>query len=371
MAEEEFPTIVIDHGSLTCRFGFYGDDAPRVVPTVVGRDKSGENLKDFYVGEEAWSKRMELRLKYPIENGVVCNWTDMEAIWHHIFYNELKVEPQKHNMLLTEPPMNPAANRERMTEIMFETFETPLFTVVSHPVLSLFNSGCTTGIVVDSGDGASHAVPIYEGFLLAHAATGSYRLFAGRDVTEYLTQMLAELGYSFTPHERELVVDIKKKLCYIALDYDAEMAAATGSSDMEKIFTLPDGKIITLGDQRFRCPEVLFQPGLKDRDAPSFQDATFQSISKCDVEIQKDMYKNVVLSGGNTMFAGFSERMTKELTALAPPDTEVKVVTPCKDSAWRAGQSLAYPGLGQSKDWISKSEYWETGPTIVQKKCPV
>merc|ERR1712243_67334 len=170
---------------------------------------------------------------------------------------------------------------------MFETFNTPAMYVAIQAVLSLYASGRTTGIVLDSGDGVSHTVPIYE-------------------------------GYSFTTTaEREIVRDIKEKLNYVALDFEQEMATAAASTGLEKSYELPDGQVITIGNERFRCPEALFQPSFLVMESCGIHETTYNSIMKCDVDIRKDLYANTVLSGGTTMYPGIADRMQKEITALA------------------------------------------------------
>jgi actin len=311
--------IVIDNGSNMCKAGFGGDDVPRTVfPSIVGRPKNtfSKLYNSFYVGDEAMSKRSFLHLKYPITNGIVTNWDDMEKIWHHTFCYELRVAPEEHPVLLTDSPcFNPKPNREKMTQIMFENFLVPAMYVANQCVLALYANGRSTGAILNIGDDVTHAFPIYEGYVVSGAPLRMN--VAGRKLTDHLVNLLMERGLSFeTSSEREVVRDIKEKLCYVAMDFRDE-----SRSNVEKEYELPDGSVISLNTERFTVPEALFRPYLVDSENDGIDKLLFDSISKCGIYERKEMFGNIVLSGGTTMFEGIAERLRKEITYLTPIKT--------------------------------------------------
>ncbi|CDW86652.1 actin [Stylonychia lemnae] len=373
--EEEVTAVVIDNGSGMCKAGFAGDDAPRsVFSTIVGRPKMpgimvGLDQKEVYVGDEAQLKRGVLKIEQPIEHGIVKNWDDMEKVWHHTLYSELRVSPEEHPILMTEAPLNPKQNRERMTQIMFEVFNVPCLYVSVQGVLALYSSGRTSGVVLDSGDGVSHTVPIYEGYAIPHAIQRIH--LAGRDLTDYLKTLLAKRGYNFTTAaELEIVRDIKETMCYVVNNYEEALKEADESHACEKNYELPDGRKILIGYERFKCAEILFSPQHAGHELEGVHKYCYDSVMKCDVDVRRDLFQNIILSGGSTLFEGMGERMWQEIHQLAPSTNKIKILAPPerKYSVWLGGSILASLSTFQTM-WINKQEYDESGPAIIHRKC--
>jgi len=274
-------------------------------------------------------------------------------------------------VIVTEAPMNPKKNRERMIEMLFEKFCCPAAFVVIQAVMSLYSCGGTTGCVVDSGDGVTHIVPVYEGYSLPHAVQ---RLdLAGRDLSEYMVKILTENGYNMSSSaEKDIVRDMKETSCYV-IDGDFEemlSEAHKRPTDFELKYTMPDGQELMLLTERFRVPEVLFNPMIYGRELPGLHEATFKCVMTCDIDIRRSLYETIVLSGGTTMFPGMKERLEKEVKKLVPAKVKVDVKADPnrKYMVWK-GASLVAGLTNFPHMLIWKQEYDDKGPSIVHAKC--
>ncbi|KAB8211723.1 actin family [Aspergillus parasiticus] len=298
-----------------------------------------------YVGDDAIANAEMISFTNPIERGLITNWDDMEKIWSHAFASGLQVAPKEHPVLLTEHPLNPKSNREKTTQIMFETFQVPAYSIGIDAVFALYASGRTTGLSVDCGHGSTNFVPVYEGSPLPHSIL---QLDVGGDeITRYLMNTLG--GNSSSPN---LFQDMKEKHCYVALDFEQE-----SNHNIKHSYELPDGQIIEIGAEIFRAPEVLFQPMMI-------------GLEQSGIHEMADLYGNVVLSGGTSMLPGIADRLQKELMHLIPPNMMAMVVAPSerKNSTWTGGSMLASLSTFQER-WIPKEAYDETGPGIVHRYC--
>jgi len=374
--ENEGRVVVVDNGSHSIKAGLAGEDhdSVREFTSNVGRQtKPHEKIHVGHMTQDLKFTRLG-KVNKPIKKGIITSWDDMEVIWKHTFSNELHIDPEEHPVLLTESPLNPRMNREKMTMTMFETFRTPAIYAAMSAVLSIYSCGLTTGICIDAGYGASHTVPVYEGYALPYAIKKLD--IAGRGLTEYLANILRERGYHFRISEYERCLNsMKEKLAYCAQDFWAELAA----EDTKIPFELPDGQKINIGAELFRCPEPLFNPTLVGQRKGIHQLA-HQSIQQCSHSIRKDMYSNIVPSGGSTMFMNFDKRLYKEIKAISPKKRNIKIVTPPREQGttvappprrhltWVGGSILGSLTLFKEL-CISMDDYYEHGPRIVHRKC--
>lgn len=371
------PHLIVDLGSSYVKAGFSGEEGPRAVfPAIIGRPKNqdimvGSEQKDYYVGSEAEEKRGILNLNYPIEHGIIDDWDGLEKLLDHTFTNELRVVCEEYNVLITEMPLTPKVNREKLTQILFDTFNVRGFCLVSNALCSLYAAEKSTGVVVDIGDRVTHIVPVFDGYALPHSILQIN--LAGRDITDYLVKILSDRGYHLTTSaEREIVEDIKEKTCYVALDFEEELKQSKQGTSNEMNYEMPDGSVITIGNERFLTPEVLFQPSQIGSELAGIHEQVVMSINSSDFDVRRDLYQNIILSGGSTLFAGLPERLAKEVMRLAPQNLKSRVNVSAlperKYSSW-----IGAANLSETSDffprWIAKEEYQDAGPSVVHRKC--
>ena len=376
MTEREI--AILDNGSGFMKAGIAGEEAPTVYfPAIVGRpDKNlGKMIsvqsKDLYVGDEAIKMKGVCELNYPISNGIVQSWEDMETVWHHTFMNELRVDPKDlEGVLLTEAPRNPKKNREKMCEVMFESFEVNNMYVAIQAVMSLYAAGRTTGLVVDCGDGVSHTVPVFEGFSLPHAVEKME--IAGRELSNYLQKLLLEAGHSFTGSaSMQIVNDIKEKTCYVAQNYAEEREEAKKSSEHDTQYKLPDNQVIDIpATVRMGAPELFFDPSKNGKSCMSLPALAWSSITKSDIDTRKDLCRNVIMSGGSTLFEGIADRFKRELINLAPSGAEVRLTAQAdrKYAVFKGASTLASLSTFGSS-WVTREDYQEHGSEVIVRKC--
>lgn len=370
---EDVQALIFDIGSGTSKVGFAGDEAPKAhFPTVLSRPKLKKAMigvtKEHYIGHEARSKRATCSLTYPVHSGVVTNWDYLEKIWQHCFTNELKVVPSEHPVLLSEAIMNPKSNREKMAQIMFETFTIPAMHIALESVLSLYANGTTTGVALDSGEGVTQVMPVYDGCPMKRGMSKTD--VAGSELNYFLKQMLMQEGLPLeTGVGLETIRDMKEKHCYVATDFDTELYKSYKDHD-NQLYELPDGQVLQLGAERFKCTEALFKPEMVDKEACGVHDMISLAIANSEMDSRRDLYKNIYISGGSTLFPGFAERLKIELEQLTPAAMQIKVVAPQerKYAAWKGGSILASMPLFQHR-WIAKEEYEDAGAGIVHRKC--
>ncbi|PVV00357.1 hypothetical protein BB560_005268 [Smittium megazygosporum] len=377
--------IVVDNGTGFAKVGYAGSNFPEFVfPSVVGRpmlraeeaSTMGDMpypVKDINVGTEAAALRTVLSMSYPLENGIIKNWEDMKHLWDYTFFEKLGINPAETKILLTEAPLNPKSNREKMVQTMLEHYGFEGVYVAIQAVLTLYAQGILTGVVIDSGDGVSHIIPVYQGYSMPHLTK---RLdVAGRHVTRYLIKLLQQRGYEFNrTADFETVRQIKEKLCYISFDLDFDRKLSAETTTLVESYTLPDGRVIKVSSERFQAPECLFQPELVDVESSGIGELLLDTIQDAPIDMRADLYKHVILSGGSSMYPGFPSRLDKEVRqlylerVLNGDKSRLDVNPPNrKHMVFLGGAVLADVIKNNPAAWISKQEWDEMGNRCLDK----
>lgn len=351
--------IILINGSKTIKTGFSGECAPRsVYPSIIGYKTQNET----YIGEEAYSKRGILNTRNIFKKGSILNFDDYEKLFYHNFNNELRIAPDYHPHIFSEALGTTVQEREKLTQIMFDTFSIPAYYTDCDSKYTLYASGRITGIVLESGDETTTSTAIYDGCVLPF--TVQHHNVAGKEVTNYLIHLLNESKvYSENTMSTEHIVrDIKEKLCFF--DSNIKNRKHFGQS-----YQLPDGTMINLSNERKSAPELMFQPHLSQIKDTSIIEKINQSIKKSYSFLHQELCLNIVLGGGNTMFEGFSDRLTKELSKLFKNNVRVIALSDRLYSSWIGASIISSLSTFQNF-WLSKKDYDENGPQMIEYKSP-
>eukprot|EP01089_Gocevia_fonbrunei_P001603 TRINITY_DN1148_c0_g1_i1.p1 TRINITY_DN1148_c0_g1~~TRINITY_DN1148_c0_g1_i1.p1 ORF type:complete len:437 (-),score=118.48 TRINITY_DN1148_c0_g1_i1:120-1430(-) len=424
MSRTGLPAVVIDNGTGYTKMGYAGNTEPQyIIPTCIanpgaptagggpasgrgsGAGTAGAGGKkiakiddlDFFIGDEALANSKTYGISYPVRHGQVDNWTHMEQFWEQAIFKYMRCEPEDHHFLLTEPPLNPPENREYLAEIMFETFNVPGLYIAVQAVLALAASWTSkqvtektlTGTVIDSGDGVTHVIPVAEGYVIGSSI--KHIPLAGRDITAFVQQLHRDRGEKVPPAESmETAKRVKEKYSYVCPDIVREYSKYDTEPDQNKWFKKYEGVesvtkkpySVDVGYERFLGPEIFFNPEIFSSDwltpLPKIVDDTVQS---CPIDTRRGLYKNIVLSGGSTMFKDFDKRLQRDIKRavdyriqrseelsggrIKSAAIDVKVISHHMQryAVWFGGSMLASTPEFY-KVCHTKAQYDEVGPSI-------
>jgi len=403
------PAVIIDNGTGYTKMGFSGNVEPQyIIPTVLatkGDDglagkKDGIEDLDFHIGNAAFDNASTYQVNYPIREGIVANWDNMERLWQRCMFEYLRCEPEEHYVVLTEPPLNPPENRELTAEIMFETFNVPGLYIAVQAILALAASWTSksvterslTGTVIDSGDGVTHVIPVADGYVIGSCI--KHIPLAGRTVTQFIQQLLRDRKEPIPPEDSlEIAKKIKEMYSYVCPDLVKEFGKF--DKDPSKYYKQYQGVkkttgtpyTVDIGYERFLGPEVFFNPEIFSSDyITPLPDVVDETIMKCPIDVRRGLYKNIVLSGGTTMFKDFGRRLQRDIKrnvdnrmnaniarlaaassvlskAAPPPAIDVNVISHHMQryAVWFGGSMLASTPEFH-RVCITKKQYEEEGP---------
>ncbi|XP_072573464.1 actin-like protein 6B isoform X1 [Paramormyrops kingsleyae] len=419
---DEVGALVFDIGSFSTRAGYAGEDCPKAdFPTSLGvqvdeeggGELAGEQEKatggrTFYLDTNALHvARAGVETVSPLKNGMIEDWEAFRAILDHTYCKHIKSEPSLHPVLMSEAPWNTRVKREKLTELMFEHYNIPAFFLCKTAVLTAFANGRATGLVLDSGATHTTAIPVHDGYVLQQGIVKSP--LAGDFITMQCRELFQEMNIDIIPPymiaakepvregappnwtKKDKLPPVTKSwhtyMCNeIIQDFQASVLQVSDSPYDEQVaaqmptvhYEMPSGYTTDYGAERLRIPEGLFDPsnvkGLSGNTMLGVGHVVTTSIGMCDIDIRPGLYGSVVVTGGNTLLQGFTERLNRELSQKAPPSMRLKLIASNSSmerrfSPWIGGSILASLGTFQQM-WISKQEYEEGGKQTVERKCP-
>ena len=373
--ESSFNSVIIDNGTKSIKIGHAGDEAPReVIPTLLGNSKFptleiAMDKCDYCVGEKAYSKRGLFNLCRPLQNRKIVDFAVMEKIWHHCLYESLKVDPCQNSVLLTESCEYTEEDRKKIGEIFFEYFNVPSLYIGNQGTLGLFSTGNTKGVVLDSGEGGTHVVPIFEGYVSPYSVFKTQ--VSGQLITQFLLDLLIKNGLTFSKHyDFDVIENIKEQRCYVSTDFSSEMREFQLKANTKDLsYELPDGQTISLNKEQIEAPEILFNTKMVNLDDMGVGELIYRSYFSIDTEIKKNLFDKIFLIGGNTLFPNIAERISKNIRTLGGSSISFKIFCPAerKYSTWIGGSILACLTPFESM-WVTKEEYEEHGGNILNIK---
>mmetsp|Transcript_22611 Transcript_22611/g.23546 ORF Transcript_22611/g.23546 Transcript_22611/m.23546 type:complete len:422 (+) Transcript_22611:26-1291(+) len=416
---DEISSLVFDIGVFNSKFGYSGEDSPKYVfQTQVGTssqelssnlNKPTNETSSVSSSSSAFVGENELRFYKPgtkvinplNQNGYIENIDLFDTLINNVYTKCLKTQSKEHPVLFSEPGIHNKENRAQLAQLMFEKYEIPAIFVCKTPVLSAFSCGRSTCLVFDSGSTSSWATPVHDGYVLQK--TQLKFDVAGNYVSNELSKILHNRNIRITPHYKftkeeveenvfktnyldgslftntdtsyELfwIKDIIRDMKESTLTINEESVLGKEISMKSNTYELPDGTSVDLNEEKMLILEKLFNT---NKDIPGFNgyhSMIIDAINKGDVDIKKEMFSNIFVTGGNTLFPGFPERLQRQLMSSSPPNLKVKVLThpspsERRFSSWIGGSILSSLGTFH-QIWFSKQEYDEHGPVLIERKC--
>ena len=364
-------SIIIDLGSSSIKLGFNNEDNPKYeIPSYIGETseqiidgKIIKNENKRYISSSCDEIINNLKLYYPIQNGIFKNPDDINLIFDYLF-KKLELNSVQDisscNILLTEPLLSNNTNKKNISEFLFEKMNISSIFFGSQPILSILGTGRTTGAILESGDMMTQTCVIQEGSPIPR--TFIRYNYGGRDITKNLLNILIKKGYfSYREHNYEIVKKIKEKYCIRFFKDEIE-------KEENIIYELPDESKIKIGEERKSCTDIIFDKNLLGKNNLTMDEMIYNSINNIDINLTLKLYEDIILSGGNTLIKGFPEALHQKIKSRNK-NIKVRLFTPKKpqNCSWIGGKVVS--SMDNYKNiWISKEDWNEKGENIFKQK---